>query len=175
MKTYRRTTRSLRPEEERLWRSVTSVVPPLKEESKQYALPIARRTRARGDNSSLEEDWSAIASEQKSLFRRRKGTKLFIDARLDLHGLNQADAHAALKAFLLRESLMGSSVVLVITGVGEKHDVGGEKKFGALKTNVPMWLATFGQYVSKVNEAHVRDGGAGALYVHLKKGKKRVL
>ena len=164
--------RDLHPEEERLWRSVTALVPPLQERSKQYALSPSRRANIGSEISPRFEERGSSAGERLPR-RRRKDTRPSIDARLDLHGLNQARAHAALKSFLLQETMAGSAVVLVITGVGAKPGSGIDNVFGVLKTNVPLWLATFGQYVSKVTEAHMRDGGSGALYVHLKKGRKR--
>lgn len=171
-KVSRKGIRDLRPEEERLWRSVTAVVPPLQESSKQYVLSSSRKANIENEISPRFEVRVASVGERPHR-RRRKDSRPSIDARLDLHGLNQARAHAALKSFLLHETMAGSAVVLVITGVGAKPGSGIDNGFGVLKTNVPLWLATFGQYVSKVSEAHVRDGGSGALYVHLKKGKKR--
>ena len=60
-----------------------------------------------------------------------------IDARLDLHGRTQSEAHAALLRFLRRAQANGAKTVLVITGKGGDRD--GER--GVLKRQVPLWLA----------------------------------
>src|SRR5215471_3139336 len=53
-----------------------------------------------------------------------------VEARLDLHGMTQEEAHRALGGFLRAARAAGKRVVLVITGRGR---VGG----GVLKTAVP--------------------------------------
>ena len=63
------------------------------------------------------------------------------DARIDLHGMTQADAHAALAHFLRRAQHDGARVVLVITGKGAR--VAGADPYaerGVLKRQVPLWL-----------------------------------
>ena len=44
-----------------------------------------------------------------------------LDARLDLHGLTQAEAHGRLAAFLAQAQARGNRCVLVITGRGTRH------------------------------------------------------
>jgi DNA-nicking Smr family endonuclease len=87
--------------------------------------------------------------------------------RLDLHGLDQAAAHARLNAFLRRAQDDGWRAVLVITGKGSRGD-------GVLRRMVPDWLAAPGlrDVVAGVAEAHRRHGGEGALYVALKRRPK---
>jgi DNA-nicking Smr family endonuclease len=87
--------------------------------------------------------------------------------RLDLHGLDQDQARAVLAAFLRRAQDDGWRAVLVITGKGSRGD-------GVLRRMVPEWLAgpALRNLVSGVSEAHRRHGGAGALYVALKRRPK---
>ena len=86
-----------------------------------------------------------------------------IGARIDLHGLDQERAQAALEAFVLRAWDDGYRAVLVITGKGAR---GG----GVLRKRAPEWLASpaLRGVVAGVSEAHQRHGGEGALYVALK-------
>ncbi len=49
-----------------------------------------------------------------ALRRGRRG----IEARLDLHGMVQSEAHAALTGFLLRARAAGHTYVLIVTGKG---------------------------------------------------------
>jgi DNA-nicking Smr family endonuclease len=92
-----------------------------------------------------------------------------IDARLDLHGHTQAEAHDALLRFLRRVQARGGRVVLVITGKGGR----GDNDRGVLKRAVPMWLALpeFRALVIGFDSAAIPHGGEGALYVRLRKPK----
>jgi DNA-nicking Smr family endonuclease len=90
-----------------------------------------------------------------------------IDARLDLHGHTQAEAHDVLLRFLRRTQTKGGRVVLVITGKGGR----GESDRGVLKRAVPLWLALpeFRTMVIGFDAAAASHGGEGALYVRLRK------
>jgi DNA-nicking Smr family endonuclease len=116
-------------------------------------------------------------------FERRKakqiaGGKAEIGARVDLHGLRQADARSRLRAFLLEAHGKGHRTVLVITGKGGEQ--GGDRldgllgrpQRGVLRRSVPGWLEEpdMRALVLSYTQAGVRHGGAGALYVQLRKG-----
>jgi len=91
-----------------------------------------------------------------------------IGGRIDLHGMTQDRARAALEAFLRRSHDDGARAVLVITGKGVQGD-------GVLRRRTPEWLAdpALRDVVAGISEAHRRHGGEGALYVALKR-KARV-
>ncbi len=86
------------------------------------------------------------------------------DATLDLHGLDQDRARVALITFVARSVREGRRSILVITGKGALGD-------GILRRRAPEWLAEppLGEVVAGLSEAHRRHGGAGALYVALKR------
>ena len=100
-----------------------------------------------------------------------------IDDRIDLHGLRQADAERRLRAFLLSARAHGLRTVLVITGKGGERranvrDDGGERSEpGVLRRSVPMWLEQpdLRDCVAGIAPAHIRHGGSGAIYIHLRK------
>jgi DNA-nicking Smr family endonuclease len=101
-----------------------------------------------------------------------------IEARIDLHGDRQDEAHARLRTFLLQCYGRGQRTVLVITGKGREtdqsteFDIGYERRErGVLKRNVPRWLAEpeLRAIVVSHTTAHVRHGGEGALYVQLRR------
>ena len=101
-----------------------------------------------------------------------------IDARLDLHGMTQQQAHAALLRFLHRAQASGAKTALVVTGKGLRKSSGSEgrdadNRPGVLKRQVPLWLALpeFRPLVVGFDDAHVGHGGEGALYVRLRRGK----
>jgi DNA-nicking Smr family endonuclease len=101
-----------------------------------------------------------------------------IDARIDLHGRTQSQAHAALLRFLQKRQADGAKIVLVITGKGGgagDGDRGFASERGVLKRQVPLWLQLpeFRGYVLAVEEAHIGHGGEGALYVRLRRARTR--
>jgi DNA-nicking Smr family endonuclease len=104
------------------------------------------------------------AALDAALHRKLTRGRDAIAARIDLHGMTQDAARAALVAFVRRAMDNGWRAVLVITGKG----VGGD---GVLKRRVPDWLAEppLRDHVAGVSEAHRRHGGEGALYVALKR------
>lgn len=106
--------------------------------------------------------------------RERRGLQrglLPIEARIDLHGLYQAEAHAALVGFLMRARAAGMARVLVVTGKGgaDEHAMFSDR--GVLRRSVPHWLraAELRPVVLGFEEAARHHGGAGALYVRLKR------
>ena len=103
--------------------------------------------------------------DRRTSERLRKG-RMEIDGRIDLHGMTQAAAHTALNGFVIQSHRRGRRVVLVITGKG---NIG--KGGGVLKAEVPNWLnqEPIREKVLAFFPAQPKDGGAGALYVLLKR------
>jgi DNA-nicking Smr family endonuclease len=108
--------------------------------------------------------------------------RIEVEGKIDLHGMRQSEAHAALRRFLLRAHADERRWVLVITGKGDplrrgygevEDEAGfrGDSERGVLKRNVPRWLAEpeLSAIVVGYTEAAVRHGGAGALYVQLRR------
>lgn len=90
--------------------------------------------------------------------------RLELEARIDLHGMFQGEAHGLLLAFIRKAHDRGLRHVLVITGKGSS--MGSE---GALKRAVPMWFVQpdFRHLISSWETAAQNHGGEGALYVRL--------
>jgi DNA-nicking Smr family endonuclease len=95
--------------------------------------------------------------------------RLPIEGRVDLHGMTQSEAYGLLLSFLHQAYAEGMRYVLVITGKGSS--LGSE---GALRRAVPAWLATqpFRVLVGSHDVAARHHGGAGALYVRLRRRDK---
>jgi DNA-nicking Smr family endonuclease len=112
-------------------------------------LPASRRLVASGP----------VDLDRRAWLKLRRGLHP-IDARLDLHGLTQAEAHARLAGFLASAQQRGNRCVLVITGRGLRHG-------GTLRAMTPRWLdeAPNRARVLAYAEAQLRHGGEGALYV----------
>jgi DNA-nicking Smr family endonuclease len=101
--------------------------------------------------------------------------KLEVEARLDLHGMRQRDAHAQLRRFLKTAQARGLKNVLVITGKGAEQGKSTsfyeEEERGVLRQAVPHWLSDpeFASLVVSFSQAPRRLGGEGALYVRLRR------
>ena len=98
--------------------------------------------------------------------RRLKRGQMEIEARLDLHGLRQEEAHRTLTSFIAESYAAGKRCVLVITGKGQVSEGG-----GVLRTNVPRWLNQSPNRTKVLSFTHATptDGGTGALYVLIKR------
>jgi len=109
--------------------------------------------------------------------RKLERGHLAVEARLDLHGMRQREAHAALRRFLKSAQGKGYRHVLVITGKGTdpeaRRSFYEEDERGVLRQAVPHWLAApdLAHVVVSFGPAPRRLGGDGALYVRLRKAK----
>lgn len=114
--------------------------------------------------------------DRKEKKRILKG-QLFIEARLDLHGMTQNEAHNALHGFIRSSQAEGKKHVLVITGKGrqqgsDSYMFGSER--GVLRRVVPNWLREpdISRLIVGFEEAHQSLGGQGALHVRLRARNK---
>jgi DNA-nicking Smr family endonuclease len=167
--------RVLSYEERVLWTTVTKAIEPLHAsahfDTGDDAIAQAPAPEPRAKTAPMPPSApSALAPPLAPLGRRMKRGvargKQAIDARLDLHGLTQAQAHSALLRFLRSASARDARLVLVITGKGGRD---GER--GVLRRHVPQWLGLpeFRSFVVGFEDAHVAHGGEGALYVRLRR------
>jgi len=116
---------------------------------------------------------NASKSMDKNSLKKLKRGKLKPQAKLDLHGLTADEAYNSLIRFIIRSHEINKRLLLVITGKGQRsyNRGNGPVLGGVLKQKVPHWLRSdpISPYVLEFVEAHQKDGGAGALYVYLKK------
>ncbi len=131
----------------------------IKPAAKPAATPVAKAAPARRPIGPATP--ADIEPGRKRRITRERDP---IGPRLDLHGMTQDAARAALLSFLRRAQIDGFRSALVITGKGTLGD-------GVLRRFTPEWLAdpTLRDVVAGVSEAHRRHGGQGALYVALKR------
>ncbi len=89
------------------------------------------------------------------------------DFSLDLHGFNLDEAHARLDHGLTLARQQQARLVLLITG--RPRPAGSSR--GAIRARVADWLAqgSHAHAIAALRVAHVRHGGAGALYIVLKR------
>lgn len=109
---------------------------------------------------------------------RLKRGQLPIEARLDLHGMTQDQARRSLDTFITHAHDRGLRAVLIITGKGLKPRARDAELWdpepGVLKTQTPRWLneAPNRARVLAFTAAQPRDGGAGALYVLIRRHRE---
>lgn len=113
---------------------------------------------------------AAPGLERRVRLALRRGA-LRVDARIDLHGMYQAEAHGALMGFLMRARAAGHTHVLVVTGKGGPTYDEAFSERGVLRRSVPHWLRApeLRNVVLGFEEAARHHGGAGALYVRLRR------
>lgn len=101
---------------------------------------------------------------ERPVKRKIARERIRLEARIDLHGMFQDEAHGLLYEFIQRAFSRGLRHVLVITGKGAS--MGSD---GALKRAVPMWFGKpeFRHLISSWETAAQNHGGEGALYVRL--------
>jgi DNA-nicking Smr family endonuclease len=182
--------RSLTEEERALWRGVARSIAPMRrlrppaETAGEDDLvppetsPVATATvrPAAPGKSALPKQPPAppLAPLGRRLKQRVARGREPIEARLDLHGFTQAEAHTALLHFLRRAQADRLKTVLVVTGKGSMRDVrNAGAEYGVLKRAVPQWLTLpeFRSLVLGFEDAHSAHGGQGALYLRLRRAR----
>jgi DNA-nicking Smr family endonuclease len=118
--------------------------------------PPARRT---SPGETLDGTWD----------RRLSRGLVQPDAMLDLHGHNLATAYDLLDRRLGQAILGGARLLLLVTGRPPGRE--GPAKRGAIRAAVGDWLAAsrHSGSIAAVRNAHPRHGGAGALYIVLRR------
>jgi DNA-nicking Smr family endonuclease len=171
--------RQLSDEEQALWSGFARSITPLRQ-TKNAAKPIASADKAAPESVKAPSVRSQpqpaksppLAPLQRRLKQRVARGRESIDARIDLHGMTQAQAHTALFAFLQRSQADGARMVLVVTGKGsDRGESDRAAPRGVLKRQVPLWLSLpeFRAFVVGFEDAHIGHGGQGALYVQLRR------
>jgi DNA-nicking Smr family endonuclease len=190
--------RKLSDEERTLWGRVTRSIAPLRRrplpaepaetagrsnpspaaraEAEAHNATPAPKSTPKSQSKSQSKSVPKPAPRLEPLDRRQKQRlargSVPLDARIDLHGRSQSEAHAALLHFLRAAQRDGARFVLVITGKGARaRDDSSER--GVLKRQVPLWLRLpeFRGYVVGFEDAHIGHGGEGALYVRLRRAR----
>ncbi|WID94368.1 Smr/MutS family protein [Bosea vestrisii] len=169
-----------------LWRQVARTIKPLPGRTAVEAEPEAKSEKPPAPVESAQPSPAPAlkgrptkpASPPLVPLERRMRTQLRrgqqgVEAVIDLHGLRQDEAHAALRGFLRVQQQRGAKLVLVVTGKGIAGDVPYGEERGILRRNVPHWLRLpdLRPLVLGFDEAEQRHGGTGALYIRLRRSR----
>ncbi len=97
------------------------------------------------------------------------------DITIDLHGMTLDTAHARLNGGIAQGLAIGARVILLIAGKPRPHgdhDQRGERR-GAIRAKLLDWLAhsPHAAQIAAVRAASPRHGGAGAVYIVLRKAR----
>ncbi len=172
--------KTLTAEDRRLWREVVSSVKPLRgtilhpepqvvDTESQEIAPAPQKQPKGTAPAALAPALPKLPGrlvgrlDDRTTRDLKKG-RLRIDSRIDLHGMNEAHAHAQLLTHLRHSRAAGLRMVLVITGKGARSG-------GILRNAVPKWFETppFNLLVSAWRPAEAAHGGNGALYVRIRR------
>lgn len=186
--------RRLDPDEAALWKKVAATVKPLarapappvsdipptvrppKPQARVTAPPAARPPaalpppRRTHGGATLDSHWDR---------RLRKG-HVRPDLSIDLHGHSLASAQALLDQSIHRALVRGARVLLVVAGrlrpgadrLPLMH--GDPRPRGAIRASLPDWLmvSPYADQIVALRPAHISHGGAGAVYVILRRGRE---
>ena len=120
------------------------------------------------DYSSTDEYIEGIAAGlDRRLLRRLRLGHFAVQAHLDLHGRNRQEARPLVEQFLLQSRGLGRRCVLIVHGRG----LNSKDQIPVLKESVRTWLCRgrIARFVLAFCSARPQDGGAGAVYVLLRK------
>ncbi|MCB1491533.1 MAG: Smr/MutS family protein [Rhodobiaceae bacterium] len=178
----RRPPKGMSDEDRALWSAYAKSVRPLNEEPR----PVHPRPKKSAEPPAgspagpVPKPVTAKAPRPESgldhkLRRKVRRGHVSIDATIDLHGMRQSEAEAALIRFLRSSSAAGRGLVLVITGKGRSSDADGHwwesREKGVLRRLVPEILhrRDIAPLVVGFEAAAVPHGGEGAYYIRLRR------
>lgn len=128
--------------------------------------------RAPFDITETEEyiEGARVDLDPRLVVRLRRG-EFPVQAHVDLHGMVQSAAKEALTSFVHESVRKGLRTILVVHGKG----LGSPGGRPVLKQATTEWLShgTLCGYVLAFTTARPADGGGGAMYVLLKRERKR--
>ncbi len=147
--------------------------PPVGEEAEALAaLSDLTHGVARFDISDTREyvEGAIVGLDPRVLRRLRRGDFAW-QAYIDLHGMIAETARAAVDRFLVESVAHGHRCVLIVHGRGHNS----KDQTPVLKERLKSWLARgrAARIVLGFTTARPCDGGAGALYVLLRRDRRR--
>jgi DNA-nicking Smr family endonuclease len=191
--------RPLHPEEARLWGRVTATVRPMvgRGGAPLPITPVRPEILSPSKGEAFPSAFMAVTGKKREGFAevgRRQSTSNISstntldanwdkrlangqaspDRTIDLHGHTAAGAHAVLDHALGDAIRSGARIVLLITGrPAQDNPRMPPTRRGVIRASVEDWLNA-GPHASKIaaiRKAHPRHGGAGALYLVLRRNR----
>ena len=183
--------RRLTPDEAALWRRVMATVRPARPVPPPEANPVAaapdaaspkaRKPAGRIPPPAVKRPGAVLAKPKPapgvtldgSWDKKLATGSIAPDSAIDLHGHTLETAHAVLDAGLDRAIARGDRVLLLITGKPPRPESERPHARGRIRDAVGDWLAAsrHAASIAAVRGAHPRHGGAGALYIILRRDR----
>lgn len=109
----------------------------------------------------------AVQGLDRAVLRRLRRGEYSVQAHLDLHGMNREEARDAVARFVRSSLGRGLRCVLIVHGRG----LHAKDQIPVLKEKLKAWLTrgAIGSAVLAFTTARPYDGGAGAVYVLLRR------
>jgi len=146
--------------------------PPVSEEAEALAAlsDLVSGTAAFDISETREYVEGHVVGLDPRVIRRLRRGEFSWQTYLDLHGMTAAVAREAVERFLLDATRDGHRCVLLVHGRGHNS----KDQIPVLKEHMKSWLARgrIGRLVLAFTSARPHDGGAGALYVLLRRDRK---
>ncbi len=177
--------RSLAPDEAALWARVMATVRPLRAASAPaVAKPVPAKPAERQPVARTKAAPPPAPPRVELPKRPQPGVTLdggwdkrlsrgmvSPDVTIDLHGHTLHSAHDLLDAALGRAIARGDRVILLVTGKPPRPESERPHARGAIRAAIGDWLAAsrYASAIAAVRGAHPRHGGAGALYIVLRR------
>ena len=128
-----------------------------------------------------KKDWLKFINSREKLpnkdLKDKKIKNLKIKS-IDLHGYTLNEANQVIENFINKAFSENINKLIVITGKGlhsqNEKDPYVSKNLSILRFSVPEFILNNKNLMTKINEikeANLKDGGAGAFYIFLKKNK----
>ena len=128
-----------------------------------------------------KKDWHKFINSSEKLpnkdFKYQKKENLKVRA-IDLHGYTLDEANKTVEDFINKAFSENINKLIIVTGKGlhseNEKDPYVSKYLSILKYSVPEFISNNSSLMSMINEitdAKIEDGGAGAIYIYLKKNK----
>ncbi|HVM95857.1 MAG TPA: Smr/MutS family protein [Candidatus Acidoferrales bacterium] len=113
----------------------------------------------------------AVVGLDRRVLRKLRSGEFAYQAHLDLHGMNAEEARVVVERFLTQSYQQGKRCVLIVHGRG----LNSKDQMPVLKTRLTGWLARgqWSRWVLAFTSARAHDGGAGALYVLLRRQRDK--
>lgn len=169
--------RRLSADEAALWRRVMATVRPLHAEDLVPPEPMPAPTQgppAAPPTRKLPAKAAMIGQTLDGGWDRRLARGIVApDSAIDLHGHSLDRAYHALDLAIERAIARGDRVLLLITGKPPRPESERPYARGRIRAAVGDWLAAsrHARHIAAVRAAHPRHGGAGALYIVLRRSR----
>jgi DNA-nicking Smr family endonuclease len=145
-------------------------LPEIIDENAEALAQLSELVLGQGDFDIADSDEfieGASPGTDRNLMRALRRGDFSRQGQLDLHGMTQAQAKEAVERFLTDSRRAGKRCVLIIHGRG----LHSQDEIPVLKQQLKGWLSQkrIGQMVLAFATARPQDGGAGAIYVLLRR------